>query len=127
MKGFINIEGETVPISIDNVLLRGCHLRNCKEVICVAIYVGSDTKVILNSAKFSGKKSRLMDLIDEMVFGIFIGQIILSFVFSLFNILFENNHMEFINLVGPSKFWINSASWWLLMTYFVPISLIVTM
>jgi phospholipid-transporting ATPase len=30
VKGFINIEGETVSISIDNVLLRGCHLRNCK-------------------------------------------------------------------------------------------------
>jgi magnesium-transporting ATPase (P-type) len=88
VRGFINVEGETVPISIDNVLLRGCHLRNCKEAICVAIYVGSDTKVIQNSAKFSAKKSNLMALIDEMVFGIFIGQIILSLVFSLFNILF---------------------------------------
>lgn len=107
--------------------MRGCHLRNCKEVICVAIYVGSDTRVIQNSAKFSAKKSQLMSLIDEMVFGIFIGQIVLSLVFGLFNILFENSYAKFISLVGPTRFWINSASWWLLMTYFVPISLIVTM
>ncbi len=32
-----------------------------------------------------------------------------------------------MNLVGTTKFLINTASWWLLMTYFVPISLIVTM
>jgi phospholipid-transporting ATPase len=95
--------------------------------MCVALYVGSDTKVILNSAKFSAKKSRLMSVIDEMVFGIFFGQIILCIVFSLFNILFENSYDTFTQLVGPTKFWINSASWWLLMTYFVPISLIVTM
>jgi phospholipid-transporting ATPase len=93
----------------------------------VALYVGSNTKVILNSAKFNVKKSRLMGLIDEMVFGIFFGQIILCIIFSLFNILFENSYDAFVQIVGPTKFWINSASWWLLMTYFVPISLIVTM
>ncbi len=83
----MNVEGETVPISADNVLLRGCNLRNCKEAICVALYVGSNTKVILNSAKFSGKKSRLMTEIDKMVLSIFIMQIILSLVFAIFNLL----------------------------------------
>lgn len=68
-----------------------------------------------------------MSFIDSMVVGIFIAQIVLSLVFSLFNILFENSYDKFITLVTATKFWINSASWWLLMTYFVPISLIVTM
>ena len=56
----MKLDREEVPISIDNVLLRGCHLRNCKEAICVATYVGSNTKVILNSAKFNAKRSKLM-------------------------------------------------------------------
>lgn len=32
-----------------------------------------------------------------------------------------------MEIVGRSVFFFNAASWWLLMTYFVPISLIVTM
>ncbi len=81
------MNGQLVSISNENVLLRGCTLRNCKEVICAALYVGSDTKVMKNGAKFSAKKSKLMAEIDKMTLSIFIGQIILSMVMALFNIL----------------------------------------
>lgn len=87
VKGSINVNGQLVSISNENVLLRGCTLRNCKEVICAALYVGSDTKVMKNGAKFSAKKSKLMAEIDKMTLSIFIGQIILSMVMALFNIL----------------------------------------
>lgn len=92
----MNVEGQVTPITIDNVLLRGCNVRNCKEVICAALYVGSDTKVIKNGAKFSAKKSKLMAEIDKMVLSIFIGQIVLSLVMALFNILIENSQPAFI-------------------------------
>lgn len=62
-----------------------------------------------------------------MVLSIFIMQIILSLILALFNILIENSRPNFMNMVGTTKFLINAASWWLIMTYFVPISLIVTM
>jgi hypothetical protein len=71
--------------------LRGCNLRNFKEVICAVIYVDSATKLMLNSAKFSGKKSKLMAEIDKMSLSIFIGEIILSLIMTLFNILIENS------------------------------------
>lgn len=90
IRGRLTGDNETVSFSIDNTLLRGCHLRNCKEVICVALYVGSQTKVILNSAKFSAKKSKLMSLIDDMVLKIFVAQIVLSIIFSFFNFMFES-------------------------------------
>lgn len=85
-----------MSISNENALLRGCNLRNCKEVICAALYVGSDTKVMKNGAKFSAKKSKLMAEIDKMVLSIFIAQIILSMVMALFNILIENSQPKFI-------------------------------
>ncbi len=65
--------------------------------------------------------------IDKMTLNIFIAQIILSLVMALFNILIEYSRPNFVNILGQTRFWINVASWWLLMTYFVPISLIVTM
>jgi len=42
------------------LILRGCTLRNVHEAIAVCVYSGSDTKVVLNSAKFYPKKSKLM-------------------------------------------------------------------
>ena len=102
-------------------------MRNCAEVICVALYVGSDTKVIINSAKFSAKKSKMMIEIDKMVMSIFIWQIMIALVVSIFNTLFENSYENYVNNFGNSKFWLLVPSWWLMMTYFVPISLIVTM
>jgi phospholipid-transporting ATPase len=65
--------------------------------------------------------------IDKMVIGIFIWQLLLSLVVSLFNTLFENSYPELIHFVGNTHFWLVVPSWWLIMTYFVPISLIVTM
>lgn len=68
-----------------------------------------------------------MSEIDKMTLSIFVAQIVLSLIMALFNILIENSRPAFIELVGSTQFWINTASWWLLMTYFVPISLIVSM
>jgi hypothetical protein len=47
--------------------------------------VGSDTKVILNSAKFKNKKSNLMIKIDEIMVKIFVFQLILSLFLALLN------------------------------------------
>ena len=116
-----------MAISIDNVMLRGCYLRNCAEAICVALYVGSETKVILNSAKFNAKRSKLMGEIDKMVLGIFIWQLLIALVVSTFNALFETSYSYMIDYIKSTRFMLIVPSWWLLMTYFVPISLIVTM
>lgn len=46
--------GSRTRIALDsyNLLLRGCILKNVHEVIAVCAYTGSDTKLVLNSAKF---------------------------------------------------------------------------
>jgi hypothetical protein len=54
----------------------------------------------LNSAKFAGKKSKLMAEIDKMTLNIFIAQIILSLVMALFNILIEYSRPNFISILG---------------------------
>ncbi len=65
--------------------------------------------------------------IDKMIVGIFIKQLVLALILSLFNTLLESSRPNFMELLGTSRFVLVTASWWLLMTYFVPISLIVTM
>lgn len=47
------------PITISNVMLRGCSLRNTEWVLGVVIYTGSDTKIMLNSGQTPTKRAKL--------------------------------------------------------------------
>ena len=48
----------TEPLSIDNLILRGCTLRNTSWVIGLILYTGSDTKTMQNSNLASSKQSK---------------------------------------------------------------------
>ncbi|PLN81677.1 phospholipid-translocating P-type ATPase [Aspergillus taichungensis] len=47
------------PISITNVLLRGCSLRNTEWALGVVIFTGDETKIMLNSGVTPTKRARL--------------------------------------------------------------------
>ena len=47
------------PISITNVLLRGCSLRNTEWALGVVIFTGDETKIMLNSGVTPTKRPRL--------------------------------------------------------------------
>jgi phospholipid-translocating ATPase len=47
------------PISINNLLLRGCNLRNTDWVLGVVIFTGVDTKIMMNSGITPSKRSRI--------------------------------------------------------------------
>ena len=65
--------------------------------------------------------------VDKIVIEIFIWQVIISLVCSLFNTILENSYSAIMAYIPSSNYWLLTATWWLLLTYFVPISLIVTM
>ncbi|KAI8885265.1 phospholipid-translocating P-type ATPase [Backusella circina FSU 941] len=54
-----NGDRELEPITADSMLLRGCVLRNTEWLICVAIFTGSETKIMLNSGSTPSKRSKL--------------------------------------------------------------------
>ena len=47
------------PITINELLLRGCALRNTKWVIGLVIYTGADTKIMLNQGETPSKRSKI--------------------------------------------------------------------
>ncbi|KAI9838893.1 MAG: hypothetical protein M1819_004101 [Sarea resinae] len=47
------------PISINNLLLRGCNLRNTEWVLAVVVFTGQETKIMLNSGITPSKRSRV--------------------------------------------------------------------
>lgn len=71
--GAINSE----PININNMLLRGCSLRNTEWAIGVVVFTGSETKIMLNAGITPTKRSLIS---RELNFSV-IANFILLFVF----------------------------------------------
>lgn len=47
------------PITIDNMLLRGCNLRNTDWVLGVVVFTGHDTKIMRNAGETPNKRPRI--------------------------------------------------------------------
>lgn len=47
------------PISIENVLLRGCNLRNTEWALGIVVFTGHDTKIMMNAGITPSKRARI--------------------------------------------------------------------
>ncbi|KAK4057352.1 phospholipid transporting ATPase [Microbotryomycetes sp. JL221] len=47
------------PVTINELLLRGCALRNTKWVIALVVFTGADTKIMLNQGETPSKRSKI--------------------------------------------------------------------
>lgn len=47
------------PVSINNLLLRGCSIRNTEWVLGVVVYTGEETKIMLNSGITPSKRAQM--------------------------------------------------------------------
>lgn len=52
-------DGELVPLNNEQLLLKGCQLRNTGFIFGIAVYTGHQTKVMNNSLKSRPKKSKI--------------------------------------------------------------------
>ncbi|KAF3901622.1 hypothetical protein ABW21_db0205711 [Orbilia brochopaga] len=64
----------TEPISVKNLLLRGCSLRNTEWAIGLVIFTGSETKIMMNAGITPTKRSRIQ---RELNFNVLMNFIIL--------------------------------------------------
>lgn len=53
------VHNKTESITINEILLRGCVLRNTHHVIGMVLFTGTDTKIMLNSGDTPSKRSRI--------------------------------------------------------------------
>ena len=58
---------QNVPLSVDNVLLRGSSLKNTEFIYGISIFTGHDTKIMKNSAKSKYKFSSLEKLMNGAI------------------------------------------------------------
>lgn len=99
-----------IPLTVDQMLLRGSSLRNTEYIYGIVVFTGHETKIMKNSVKSRSKFSRLETATNTYIIVIIILQFALSFVAAFTNTIWEIVHSSnFTYLDNPtdSDFMIN--------------------
>lgn len=78
-------EDMTEPLTIDNLLLRGCTLRNTEWVLGVVVFTGHDTKIMMNAGITPSKRARIARELNFSVICNFVVLILICLIAALAN------------------------------------------
>jgi magnesium-transporting ATPase (P-type) len=94
-----------VPLSADNLLLRGASLRNTEWAIGMACFTGEDTKLVQNSSETPPKFSILEQMVNKII--LYLIAFILVFIFVIVlagrNALPPADHVWYLGLENVSE------------------------
>ncbi|VDK54966.1 unnamed protein product [Cylicostephanus goldi] len=62
-------QGKEYPIINENILLRGCILKNTRWCYGLVIFAGKDTKLMMNSGKTKMKRTSLDRFLNILIMG----------------------------------------------------------
>ena len=106
----VTSEEATESVTINNLLLRGCFLRNTKWAIGIVAFTGEDTKIMMNAGITPTKQSRLSRELNYYVVLNFAILFILCFSSGIINGFYYRTHdtsrdyFEFGTIAGtPAK------------------------
>ncbi|KAG1519211.1 hypothetical protein G6F52_008840 [Rhizopus delemar] len=120
-------------VTHNNLLLRGCVLRNTKWVIGVVVYTGSETKIMLNSGRTPSKRSKITKATNPHVIADFCILAVLCIVSSImdsvqFNGRGSSRYFDF-GIEGSNASYSGFLTFWVTLILYqnlVPISLYVS-
>ncbi|CAD7938390.1 unnamed protein product [Amoebophrya sp. A25] len=94
-KGSFSIDKRSdVPLVLDNILFRGCTLRNTEWVFGMAVYVGRDTKSMLNSREAPAKMPNMQHLLNQLLIGLFVILGVGVIICSTFGMVWESRYRD---------------------------------
>ncbi|KAI8922887.1 hypothetical protein BC831DRAFT_58074 [Entophlyctis helioformis] len=119
------------PINIQNVMLRGCIVRNVDYVVGIVLFTGADTKIILNGGATPSKRSNIEERMNVQVacnFAILLSFCIIITVYeSRFSFGWAESQMVHLVLGGTSASLVIFGASIIMLQNIVPISLYVTL
>lgn len=121
--GNLIIGKETYPISVENVLLRGCSLKNTSWTVGIVIFAGHETKVMKNALNVPSKRSRLEKKIDKVIYCLFGILFTIALIGGIGCGFFLNNNLWYLQL-DKDPGYIFGAGSTVLVDVFMTISLI---
>ena len=124
---------EALPVAANNMVLRGCTLRNTGWILGVVVFTGAETKVMKKSSSSRSKMSRIESIVNKCIGIIFLTQLVLCIISTILEDQWSSHHganAPYLQLTA-SKFVIPSwlaqlLTFFILYNNFIPISLYVT-
>jgi magnesium-transporting ATPase (P-type) len=87
-------EERDLPCSIKNLLLRGVTLKNTEYAHGIVLYVGNHTKIMMNAKKPPNKVTRLMLMINKMLYSVFALQFCIIALFTGLSMAWQNSNAD---------------------------------
>ncbi|OUM64486.1 hypothetical protein PIROE2DRAFT_42517 [Piromyces sp. E2] len=134
-----NMPNTSLPLNVNQMLFRGSVLRNTECVYLMAIYTGKETRVFRNSRQVGLKTSTLDPQLNKYLIYIFLLNFAILFIsvvlqlFDSYKIIHKKRHYNhwYLHINGKwntfTEFIKSILSFFALYTYFVPLSLFVTL
>ena len=126
---------EEVQCDIDNIILKGCVLRNTDYICGIIIYSGKNTKIMKNAKNVKGKSSKVLRIMNKFLYSVFVFEISLCILFGYLSIIWEENKKNIYTYIYIKnkdenrfvKFITNSMTFFVLYANMIPISLYVVL
>lgn len=127
-----------LPVSPEQLLLRGAVLRNTPWIHGIVVFTGHETKLMRNATATPIKRTAVEKLINYQILMLIAILIVLSVISSVGDLIVRNNqwqHLAYLAYDDPSsltasdqaqRFIGDLATYWVLYSNLVPISLFVT-
>ncbi|KAG4305692.1 hypothetical protein PORY_000602 [Pneumocystis oryctolagi] len=127
-----NVEKKELPLTADQLLLRGAFLRNTAWIYGVVVFTGHETKLMKNTTSSRIKRTAIEKVVNIQIIFLFFMLIILSLSSSIGLIIKQHLHekdLGYLYLQKENKiktFFLNILTFCVLYSNLVPISLFVT-
>ncbi|AES96443.2 phospholipid-transporting ATPase-like protein [Medicago truncatula] len=96
--GNLIIQDQTLPLSPNQLLLRGCSLRNTGHIVGVVIFTGHETKVMMNAMNVPSKRSTLERKLDKLILTLFATLFMMCFIGAIGSAIFVNKKYFYLHL-----------------------------
>ena len=143
----VNGIGSEFPLDAKNLLLKGARLKNTEWIIGIVIYTGHNCKLMKNSKEPLLKMSSVEKLLNKLLLGIFVLQVILSVISAILHLVYfqrdkllmiqsdtlneeeqiKNAFIDYMNFNLVIDSLLSFFTYILLLNTLIPVSLVITL
>jgi phospholipid-transporting ATPase len=126
----LNNMSDEIPLDINNLLLRGCSLKNTDWILGVVIFVGLETKIMMNRQIPHHKRSKVERKLNKYLIFVFSLLFLITIMCSIISVAYSSSYpdsIEYFSGQDNKLSILNFITFLILYNSFVPISLYITM
>jgi len=121
------------PMTMNQLLMRSCQLRNTRRLYGFVIYTGQETKIMLNSKEARSKMSNVLRRMNKMLYTVYAMQFCICVSFAGLSVYWQNVfadthlYLDITEKSAPGSFVIQVLTFYVAYSHLIPISLYVAL